>query len=199
MRFLKRLTSLVLAAALAFAPLPALAQGPSFTQPIANYATYSAAAAFAPATTATSDFFTLTGAAGKLIRVTRAECWGTATAATVVPISAIVRSAVPTVAGTSTTPTVVAHDQTDGTGSGVVRAYTVAPTAGAAIGTVRITPMFTTPTGTAAQTNPMVLDFTTRPAERQGIALRSATQVFALNTTAPAGAAFNCSVTWTVQ
>lgn len=180
--------------------LPARAQPGSQSVTQQTWRTFSAAVSFSPATTAGADFFTITGptAANSLARVTRVSCYGTSTAVALLPISIIKRSAVPSVAGTSTSPTPVAHDTGDTPASTVVvRAYTVAPTPGAAIGTIRIMPLFSTVTGTPTQTVPAVSDFSIRSAERQGVILRSGSQVLALNTTAVAGQVVNCEVTWT--
>lgn len=180
----------------------AIAQPVPSTAPVpTTWRTYSAGVAFTPATTATADFLTITGAANTLVRVTRIECEGTATAAGNPAISVILRNAVPTVAGTSTSPTAVPYDATSDTtaAKAVVRAYTVAPTPGAAVGTMLAKQLFVTPTGTPAQNEDLVINFSTRQAERLGVALRNATSVLALNTTAPAGTAINCSITWTEQ
>lgn len=182
-------------------PFAALAQVPSFGQPPFQVpTTYNAAATFAPAVTANSDFFSLTGAASKLVRVTRASCQATvATTAALVQVSVIKRSAIPTVAGTSTSPTAVRSDQTQAAASAVVRAYTVAPTAGAAIGTVRIAQLLATVTGTAIATPELAFNFATFQPELQGLFLRSATDVLALNATWPATPAVSCNFSWTEQ
>lgn len=165
-----------------------------------TFRTFSAAVVFSPATTATADFFTISGptTANSMVRVTRVSCYGTSTAVAVLPVSIIKRSAVPSVAGTSTSPTAVAHDTQDTpAATAVVRAYTVAPTPGAAVGTIRVMPLFSTVTGTPTQTLPAVAEFSSRRAERQGVILRSAAQILALNTTAVAGQVVGCEVTWT--
>lgn len=167
-----------------------------------SWRTYKAAITFAPAVTATSDFFTITGSAtaNSLVRVSRAGCYGTSTGAALIPISLIKRSAVPTVAGTFTSPTAVPVDTQFGAAAGaVVRAYTVSPTAGAAVGTLDIKPMWSTVVGTPAPTEPIDFELNNRTGESQGVILRSATQVLALNATMVAGQSVTCNVTWMEQ
>lgn len=167
-----------------------------------SWRTYKAAVTFAPATTATADFFTITGSAvsNSLVRVSRATCFGTSTGAALIPVSAIKRSAIPTVAGTSTSPTAVPVDTAFATAAGaVIRAYTVAPTPGAAVGTIAIKPLFSTIVGTPAQTIAVDFEFNARNGESQGVILRSATQVLALNATMVAGQSVTCEITWMEQ
>lgn len=201
---LRRITAVSLAALLALAPIAsAFAQGPGPQAVIQqSWRTYKAAATFAPATTATADFFTITGSAtaNAFVRVSRIACFGTSTAAALIPISVIKRSAIPTVAGTSTSPTAIPVDTAFGQAAGAtVRAYTVAPTPGAAVGTMSIRPMFSTPVGTPALTTIVDFEFNNRAGESQGTMLRSATQVLALNATMVAGQSVTCEVTWMEQ
>lgn len=200
-----RFASLAVAGALLFAaiaPPPAIAQSGAQTVIQQQWRTYKSAVTFAPATTATADFFTITGSAtaNSFVRVSRVACFGTSTAAALIPISAIKRSAVPSVAGTSTSPTAVAVDTSAGAAAGAtVRAYTVAPTPGAAVGTISIRPMFSTVVGTPAATTVVDFESNNRAGEAQGVFLRSSAQVLAFNATMVAGQSVTCEITWMEQ
>lgn len=141
-------------------------------------ATYSAAATVVPAAAAT-DIFTITGSATKLVRVTRIQISGQATAAVLVALALAKRSAANT-GGTSTAPGLVPHDSADAAASATVLNYSVNPASlGTLIDNVRkqtIPLMTPTPTFTAA---PIVWDFTTR--NGKGILLRGIAQVLAIN------------------
>jgi hypothetical protein len=110
-------------------------------------------------------------------------------------LNLILRSTADT-GGTSTTPIDVAADQTNVAGTAVVKAYTVAPTPGAAIGPVRSAVIGLE----AGTTPPMPVVWTFDPvALQQEITLRGAAQNACLNFPAAlAGAAnINVDVTWT--
>jgi len=152
----------------------------------------------APAASAT-DFFTLTGVAGHIVRVTRVECTGTATAAGAATIAALVRSTANT-GGTSTSLTAVPADPSDAAASAVARAYTANPTVGTAVGPIRAGVVVLTSPATSISIDPVQWTFGNDVGTRGGVVLRSASQVFAINGNAasfPSGAALNCSVEWT--
>lgn len=157
--------------------------------------------ALAPAASAT-DFLTITGVAGHIVRVTRAECTGTATAIGAANVVALVRSTANT-GGTSTAPAAVPADSTDSAALASVKAYTANPTVGTSIGPVRASVMVLTPTATTTiGINTVNWTFGNSAGTRAGVVLRSASQVFALNgngASFPAGTALNCSLEWTEQ
>lgn len=157
--------------------------------------------ALAPAASAT-DFLTITGVAGHIVRVTRAECTGTATAVGAANLVALVRSTANS-AGTSTSPAAVPADPTDTAAQAVVKAYTANPTVGTSVGPVRAAVLVLTPTATTTiAEDPVNWTFGNNAGTRAGVVLRSAAQVFALNGNAasfPAGTALNCSLEWTEQ
>lgn len=202
---------LLLASALAAAfILPAAAQvgpGGSVVAIPARSPTYSAAIiGLAPAANAT-DFFTLTGAANKVISVKRVACSGISTAAATATITARKRSTANT-GGTATAASatvggqIVPHDSNDPASTATVQQYTANPTLGTLVGVIRAGQITTDTAATstigAFGAGGIVWEFaegTTR-----GVILRGAGQVFALNANATsfsAGTALNCSITWT--
>lgn len=141
--------------------------------------TYRAAISGLAAVTGCTDLFTLTGAANKVVRVTRVEFSGTiATAAMYLDVLAIIRSTANT-AGTKTNPTPVSFDSNDPTAAASVAAYTANPTLGNAVGTIRSDKALLALTGTPTLPDRLVWDFGNRPAKAP--VLRSAGQVFAIN------------------
>lgn len=192
--------SMLAAAALLSASLatPAFAQaGPSgaFATFPAQGNTYSAAIlALAPASSAT-DFFSISGVAGKSINVRKITCSGISTAAAAAAIQVVKRSALNTT-GTSTTPAKVSYNSNYGlTAGAIVRAYTANPGAlGTLVGAVANGELVTGPAASATGNPPLVFDFT-----NQNVFLNSATELLALNANAASfssGAALNCAVEW---
>lgn len=158
-------------------------------------ATYSASiVGMTPASSAT-DLFTIAGAAGKVVRVTRINCTGTSTALGSSLLQIVKRSAVDT-GGTKTNPAAIRHDSADGAASAVVAAYTANPTLGTAVGVIRVGFIGT---GTAtALGSPFTQDFGAIN-DKQAI-LRAATEQLAVNANAASlatGAAISCTVEWT--
>lgn len=152
--------------------------GSSFTKNEAAHArTFSAAFQLTPAATAT-DIVTLTGAVAGPINLTKVRITGVATAAGMVDISLVKRSAADT-GGTSTAPTVVAHDATDGgTAGGVVSAYTANPAGlGSLTGALRREYMPVTTAATAGADG-LLWDFYTNG---KAIYLPSAASTVAIN------------------
>lgn len=180
--------------------LPASAQ---FVNPAARQATYSATVnALAPAATAT-DFFTISGVVGKVIRVQKIECSGVSTANASALINVILRSTANT-GGTSTTLAGATYDSTNSAASAVVKAYTVNPSA---LGTIVATPIatgfLTTDTLASASINNgrLAFDFGANPMN-QPVTLRGVAQTLSLNANSAsftAGTSLNCDVTWTEQ
>lgn len=98
---------------------------------------YSASAVGIVGATAATDVFTITGSSTKNIRIHNLVLTGTQAAAAVRDVLLIKRSTANT-GGTSTTPTVIPLDSNAAAGTAVVRAYTVNPTLGNTVGTVRV-------------------------------------------------------------
>lgn len=141
-------------------------------------ATYSASGTIVPASAAT-DVATITGSASKTIRVTRIQLSGQATAATPVIFSLIKRSAANS-GGTSAALTAIPLDSGNAAASATLLNYSVNPTPGAAVGTIRYQQMVLVPSTTPATPNvPITWDFTTR--NGQGVVLRGTSQVLAVN------------------
>lgn len=188
---------LLLASIAALIALPAFAQTNTVATP-QRVATYSATiTALTPAASAT-DFFTITGSASRIVRVKRVMCFGASTADGTAVVQGIKRSAADT-AGTSTTPTVVPYDSTDGAGTAVVRAYTANPTGvGTSLGVVRAGPLSTAVLASSANAAAMVWDF--GGLNTKELVLRGTGQMFALNNGGAsfvAGASLTCSAEWT--
>lgn len=178
--------------------IPANAQ--NFGSSVYSYpgvrATYSASiVGLAPASSAT-DLFTIAGAAGKVIRVTRLQCTGTSTAVGNSILQVIKRSTLNTT-GTFTNPTAVPHDVSDPAASAVVSAYTVNPSAlGTSVGVLRVGYVTT---GTAIAAGSAFTQDFGLVSDKQAL-LRSATALLAINANAASlasGAALNCTVEWT--
>ena len=150
----------------------------AFTKPgIPNAnATYSAAATFAAAASAT-DIFTITGSATKTIYIRRIRVQATQTIGAVRDILLIKRSAANT-GGTSTTPTLVPHDSVYSAATAVVRAYTANPSGlGAAVGDVRRDKIWIPSTAVAPEEN--TWEFA--PSFTQPLVLRGTSQMLCVN------------------
>lgn len=164
-------------------------------------ATYSAAIrAFAPAASAT-DFFALTGAAGITITVTRVQCDGIATAIGAAQLALVKRTTANT-GGTPSTVTPTAYDVNDATPLATAQTYAANPTTGTLAGNIRVGTIVLTPVATSTiAISPLAFDFGSQM-QAQGVALRSATDVVALNgvgASFPAGTALNCQIEWTEE
>lgn len=177
-----------------------------FTTPLdGRKATYSAGkAGLVPASSAT-DIFTITGATGKVVRVTRVTLTATSSSATPAALDVVLlRRSTANSSGTSTAPTAVAHDSTNVSASATVLAYTANPTTGTAVGTIRNSKFFqtlATYTATDFPTKDQITwDFGNRPS--QAIVLRSASEVLAINlngSSATSTASFDIDVEWTEE
>lgn len=127
-------------------------------------------------TSATTNLFTITGSATKTVRVTRLAVSGTiATTAEEWDLLIVKQSAADT-GGSSTPATVVPYDSGNAAGTATVNGYTVAPTAGAAVGALYANKL-TLPISPAAATA-ITVTFGDRPA--QAVVLRGIAQVLAV-------------------
>lgn len=154
--------------------------------------------AFTPQATP-QDFFTLTGNALVVARLLQVEVWLGATAAAAMELQLRFNSA-PDTGGTSTVPVAVASDPLDVAASCALAAYTVAPTAGTAVGIIaagRVEGPITTGAGTAT---PLVWTFGTF--NDKCPILRNSNQQIALNgngVALPAGSVFSIRFTWSEE
>jgi hypothetical protein len=199
---IKSLTAAALLAsvALSFLPLSANAQVPSFAAPALQRPSFSVAAvALQLPQTGAGDAACIFGSPSKLVRVKRIAISGTDSTAQTVAATLVLRSTANS-GGTSTTPTVAALDQSNVVGTAVVRAYTVVPTPGTAIATVRAQSIPFPAATSATQYPPVVWTFGEN--NTQDIVLRGVAQGACLNFPAAfntAGAVVNVDVTWTEQ
>ncbi len=161
--------------------------------------TYSAtsAIAFTSATTAT-DIFTITGSTTKTIRVIRVGFSAQLQASGVVDVLLVKRSTANT-GGTSAAATAVPNDSSSAAATATVLNYTVNPTLGATVGTVRGARVFFPTAGT--DTGDSVYEWLLGNIPGQAIVLRGTTQVLALNLTGATinGATWVCYVEWTEE
>ena len=153
-------------------------------------ATFAAAGSFSPGTAATTDIAQIFGSASATVRVLRVGVSATgANAAAYVDTVLSVRSAAPT-GGTATTLTNVPYDSKDVAATAVAKVWTVAPTAGAAVGSIAAAKLYV-PVATASIIAPtLIFDFGNRPGRAvvlrgvaQGLVLTFSGATFA--TTAP--------------
>lgn len=193
------IAALSLCASLALPAAPVDAQvgpGGSFATFPQQFNTYSAnITALAPAASAT-DFFTISGVAGKSIFVRKLSCTGISTAAAAAVVKVVKRSTLDTT-GTSTSPTKVPYNSAYGLAAGaLVKAYTANPGAlGTAVGDMASGELVTGPAASATGNPALVFDFS-----NQSIVLNGATEMVALNgngASFSSGAALNCTVEWT--
>ncbi len=162
--------------------------------------TYSASITGLVLAATATDFFTITGSGTKTVKVTRVELNATATASAIRDFLLLTRSSANT-GGTSTAPTRVSHDSNNAAATATVLAYTVNPTLGSLVGTIRTSNISIIKTGdtTGTTVQTAVWDFGTRPS--QAITLRGTSQVLSLNfngTSAPSSS-FNISIEWTEE
>ena len=139
--------------------------------------TYSASIVGLVPVAAATDIFCISGSATKTVRVLRMSIGAIATAAAIGDILLVKRSTANT-AGTSTAPSVVAHDSTNPAGTAVVLAYTANPTTGTLVGNMRARKLaFGTIAGSVVDS----VDFTSVVGGEQAIVLRGVAQVACLN------------------
>lgn len=149
------------------------------------------------ANTGAGDILCIAGSATKTIYVKRIRVSGIATAAIVVDTSVIKRSTLGT-GGTSATETAVPLDSNNAAATATVKSYSVSPTAGTAVGTVRARHQAIGVQGNTATTAESLFDF----AEYydQPLTLRGAAQNACINVgAAGAGGSWAADVEWTEQ
>lgn len=136
----KRTLSAVLAPAvalLAFAQV-SFAQVPSAQTPPFQPSTFMAGVTFSPPATGAGDLFCITGSSTRLTKLKSIQLNGTVTSAAVTPVFNLIKRSAANTGGTSTAPTGVPLDsqQVVGTATATLKAYTVVPTPGTAVGTI---------------------------------------------------------------
>lgn len=159
-------------------------------------ATYSASVAGLVTALVATDIFTITGSASKTVKITQIQVAATGNNNNV-DLDLIKRSTANT-GGTSTSRTAVPHDSTDAAATATVLAYTVNPTLGTPVGTVRAT-NFATASAISPQADRVVFDF--GASISKPIVLRGTSQVLAvnLNGNTIAAPAVDISVEWTEE
>lgn len=160
--------------------------------------TYSAAITGLVAAATPTDIFTITGSATKTIRISLISISGTASL-TAVKETLLIKRSTANSGGTSTTPSAVPHDSTNAAGTAVVRAYTVNPTLGTAIGTIRTAKFILQSASTSTAMDYKTFEFGNKPL--QAVVLRGTTEVLALNLNliTSAGNSLNIYIEWTEE
>jgi hypothetical protein len=144
-----------------------------------------------------TDVFTLTGAAGVVIRITRIAISGSRTASGNSDFVLLKRSTANTL-GISSAPAIVPSDSLNAAPSGVVRAYTANPTLGTLVGNIAAFKLWITGVSTSGIA-PFIFNLGTRFAT--AMILRGAAEVFAINMNAVsiAGNSMNFFIEWTEE
>ncbi|MFA5166739.1 MAG: hypothetical protein WC449_05640 [Candidatus Paceibacterota bacterium] len=157
------------------------------------------AADIAPAATPT-DVLTVSGADGKVVRITKIGITGDATAAAIVDLYITKRTTANT-GGTSTNPTPTKYDSADPTPSATVTLYSANPSAvgtGVSLeGDMIYLPAAATPAG-----EPSHWEREYWLGEAKGPVLRGASELISINfsgATLPAGAKFYFYIEWTEE
>jgi hypothetical protein len=163
------------------------------TRPTFHYV----AADVTPVATAT-DVVVLSGAANKVIRVTKVVIVGTATAASIYDHYVYKRTAANT-GGTSTTPTAAQSDSTDAAQTATLRLYSANPSALGTGALVEANKTYLSASATpGAAALPTIYTFGTRG--DKAIVLRGTSESLAINfggQAVPSGASLYISVEWT--
>lgn len=141
------------------------------------------------ANTGAGDIYTITGSDTKTVKVKGVRISATATSAAVVNASIILRSSAAS-GGTSSTLTVVKHDQDNPAATAVVRSYTVSPTPGTAIGTIRSRKVAVGTQGNSATISEALFQFSVY--WDQPIVLRGSGQSLCVNVSAAGSGASWC-------
>lgn len=167
-----------------------------------NPQTYSAGITNLSIAAAPSDVFTITGSAGKTIRVNKIIASGIATSDANVLLQLIKRSSANS-GGTSTTLTAVPHDVSNGVATATVRAYTANPTVGAVVGTLRTgrVAIGSASPSSASPTASKQVEVFSASSRGQAIVLRGTAEVLAVNMNASTltGGSMSFAIEWTEE
>jgi hypothetical protein len=139
-------------------------------------ATFSAAASFIPAASAT-DVFAIVGGSTKAIYVTRVIVSGIQTTAGNIECVLIKRSSANT-GGTFVAANMIPHDSGNAAATALVGHYTANPTSGTSLGAVRRERLFVPASGSVTPHDHVVWDFETTG---QPIVLKNASQLLTVN------------------
>ena len=183
---------------------------PTNTQAINNYGqcannneglkpTYSAAVSLTLGASQTGAIFSIENPAASAVtmRINHILVSGRSTAANQLDLVVNKRSSLNS-GGTMTTPTAVAHDSNDSAASGVVRAYTVAPTPGTLVGAVRTFQVNMSAVGSGGASSPALWDFGWR--NGRAIVLHPGqTLTHDLTVSAPSGTVLDFEIEWTEE
>ena len=162
-----------------------------------NLQTYSAnIVGLVPAALAT-DIFTITGSAGKVVKIRALRVTATRTANGTIDVLLVKRSAANTL-GTSTAPTRVPNDSSNAAATATVLAYTANPTLGTLVGTFKGRKMFINASGTGGSD---VSDWDFDQNVAQPPTVRGIAEVIAvnLNGVTIAGGSFDIAIEWTEE
>lgn len=166
--------------------------------PIGPRRTYDAATfPFTPGTTPT-DVFTISGAATRIIRITRVRLSGIQNTAGINSWYLLKRSTLNT-GGTSTLITNVSRDSTQLAALAIVRSYTADPATGTLVGLIRSGKLLT-PSNTSLASDTLIWDFD--DIQSNPVVLNNANELIAINFNSaalPAGLSIHCCVTWTEE
>lgn len=159
-------------------------------------ATYSAAISQLAIASGATDYFCVTGGAGKTIIVKRIKYSAIGASTTQVPLTLVKRSSTDT-GGTSTTLVDVPHDSTNAAPIAVVQAYTANPTLGALVGNLR-TISYTVVASNSNNQSIDIRELTFGTEEDQGVVLRGAAEQTCLNFngTVVSGVKMDISAEW---
>src|SRR5208337_4596467 len=126
------------------------------------------------AATAT-DFYTIVGSATKTVRILKITVTGWATSGASPEIALIIRSAADT-SGTATQPAITPNDSNNAAATAVINLYSVNPTLGTAVGTIRARKMNLGAAGAAG-----IIEWKFSDINDQALVLRGVTQLACLS------------------
>ena len=149
------------------------------------------------ANTGAGDVLCIAGSATKTVYVKRFRVSGTATSAIITTASVIKRSALGS-GGTPVTETLVPNDSANPASTATVTGYTVSPTSGAAVGTMRTRKVAVGVQGATATSSESLFDFADY--YDQPLVLRGVAQNACINTgAAGSGGSWAVDVEWTEE
>lgn len=157
-------------------------------------ATYSAGVSNLAVAALTTDFFTITGSATTIVKVTKITFQSESTA-NAVPELILLKRSTANSGGTSTTATAVPNDSADAAATAVVRSYTANPTLGTLVGFVRAVKFFSS--GASSQpAEPVIFEFGNN--HSKPIVLRGTGEVLSLSLAGVtlAGSSLTISIEW---
>jgi hypothetical protein len=155
--------------------------------------------ATAPGYATPQDWIVLRGSATKTIKVLHVEISGAITTAAGYIVS-LKKHTIANTGGTSTNPTPIKHDSNDGTATGLILLYTVAPTTDATATIWQYTRLLLQAPSAATVADRYVYDYAAQPYEP--LVLRGVAQELAFNLGGVAigtGQVYDFQITWTEE